>query len=419
MHLASPSGLVDVALAIRDAPPAAGAPSPEDLMLDGIALRFVDGCVAGAPMLRRALREFRDTETDGMFDIAWVWLAVELWDADAWFELGTRQVQAAREAGALSVLPIALHTLASWHLRAGDLAQAETLVTEADSILAATGDAPMIHARLRLSALRGADAQALITASIREATQRGDGMLVRHAEEAAATLHAGLGRHDDALAWAQREFDHNPHAFYGTALPELVEAAVRCDRLDLARRAVDALCEHTQASGTAWARGIEARCRALVSSGDDADALYRQAISLLGNGRLKVEAARAQLLYGEWLRRDRRRRDARDQLRAAHAAFTLMGAGPFAERAARELHATGETARKQTDASNDALTMQEAQIARLAAEGHTNHEIGARLFLSHRTVEWHLRHVFTKLGLKSRRELRSALPDTARATVRI
>ena len=235
-------------------------------MLDGMTMRFVDGCAAGAPMLRRALREFRDTEPDGMFDIAWVWLAVELWDSDAWFELGTRQVQAAREAGALTVLPVALHTLASWHLHAGDLALAETLLTEADSILAATGDAPMIHARLRLAALRGGDAQPLITASIRAATQRGEGMLVRHAEEAAATLYNGLGLHDDALAWAQREFEHNPHVFYRTALPELVEAAVRCDRLDLARRAVEELCEHTQASGTAWALGIEARARALISS---------------------------------------------------------------------------------------------------------------------------------------------------------
>jgi DNA-binding CsgD family transcriptional regulator len=244
-------------------------------------------------------------------------------------------------------------------------------------------------------------------------------MLVRHAEEAAATLYAGLGRHDDAMAWAQRELDHNPHAFYRTALPELVEAAVRCDRLDLARCAVEQLSEHTQARGTAWALGIEARARALISSGDDADALYRQAISLLDDARLGVESARAQLLYGEWLRRERRRRHARDQLRAAHDRFTLMGAGPFAERAARELSATGETARKRTDATDDGLTMQEAQIARLAAEGHTNLEIGAQLFLSHRTVEWHLRNVFAKLGLRSRRELRSALRDITRAAVRV
>jgi hypothetical protein len=194
------------------------------------------------------------------------------------------------------VLPVALHTLASRHLLSGDLVAAELLLTEADSILAATGDAPMMHARLRLAALHGTDAQSLIKASLREATQRGEGVPVRHAEEAAATLYAGLGRHDDALAWAQREVDHNPHVLYRTALPELVEAAVRCDRLDPARRAVDTLSEHTQASDTPWALGVEARARALISSGDDADALYRQAISLLGSGRLDVESARAQLL---------------------------------------------------------------------------------------------------------------------------
>ena len=202
-----------------------------------------------------------------------------------------------------------------------------------------------------------------------------------------------------------------------TALPELVEAAVRCDELDVARRAVDALCEKTQASGTAWARGVEARSRALISEGDDADALYRQAISLLAESRLGVECARAQLLYGEWLRRQNRRVDAREQLRAAHEAFATMGAGPFAERAARELQATGETVRKRTVETLDELTPQEAQIARLAADGLTNAEIGAQLFLSPRTVEWHLRKVFLKLGISSRRELRSALPDGRSAAV--
>ena len=202
-----------------------------------------------------------------------------------------------------------------------------------------------------------------------------------------------------------------------TALPELVEAAVRCGELDLARRAFDALCEKTQASGTAWARGVEARSRALISEGDDADALYRQAISLLAESRLGVEWARAQLLYGEWLRREGRRRDAREQLRAAHETFVTMGAGPFADRAARELRATGETVRKRTVETLDELTPQEVQIARMAADGLTNSEIGAQLFLSPRTVEWHLRKVFGKLDISSRRELRSALPDGRAAAV--
>ncbi len=419
MHLASPSGPLEVSAAARACPPATGAPTPYDLMLDGLATRFVDGFPAGAPTLQRALSEFSRTETEGLADMAmaWVWLAVELWDADAWFELGTRQVQAARDAGALTVLPLALHTIAEWHSRAGELAVADTLLAEADSIMAATGDAPMSHARLRLAALQGSDAEALITASIQDGTERGEGVLVRHAEDAAATLYAGLGRYDEALAWARQEVEHNPHAFYLTALPELVEAAVRCDERDEARRAVDALCEKTQASGTAWARGVEARSRALISEGDEADALYREAISLLGESRLGVESARAQLLYGEWLRRQNRRVDAREQLRAAHEAFAAMGAEPFAERTERELKATGETVRKRNIETRDELTPQEAQIARLAAERFTNAEIGAQLFLSPRTVEWHLRKVFLKLAISSRRQLRSALPDGRAAAV--
>jgi DNA-binding CsgD family transcriptional regulator len=417
LHLASPSGPVEVAAAARGCPPAAATTSPYDLMLDGLATRFVDGFPAGAPTLQRALSEFSRTQTQGLADLAmaWVWLAVELWDADAWFELGTRHVQAARAAGALTILPLALHTIAEWHTRAGELAVAGTLLAESDSIMAATGDAPMSHARLHLAALRGGDAEAVIAASIQDATERGEGILVRHAEHAAAKLYAGLGRYDDALTWARREVEHNPHAFYLTALPELVEAAVRCDEPDEAGRAADALCEQTRASGTAWARGIEARSLALISEGDDADTLYREAITLLGGTRFVVESARAQLLYGEWLRRQGRRVDARGQLRAAHEAFAAMGAGPFADRAERELKATGETVRKRSVETRDELTPQETQIAQLAAERLTNVEIGAQLFLSPRTVEWHLRKVFLKLGVSSRRQLRSALPD-GRAT---
>ena len=378
-------------------------------MLDGLAALFVDGYPAGAPTLRRALGESSRRSTDGLLDLTWVWLAVELWDADAWFELGTRQTQDARAAGALTVLPLALHTIAAWHVLAGTFSLAETQLAEADSIMAATGDAPMSHARLRLEALRGGNAEAFITNSIREATQRGEGVLVRHAEDAAATLHAGLGRYDEALKWAQREVEHNPHAFYMTALPELVEAAVRCDEQDVARRAVGELCQKTQSSPTPWARGVEARSRALVSDRHDAEALYRQAIPLLDVSRLRVESARAQLLYGEWLRRENRPVDARPQLRAAHETFAAIGAQPFAERARIELVATGERVRRRTVETRDDLTAQERQIAQLARDGLSNSEIATRLFLSPRTVEWHLRNVFIKLGVSSRKELRGAL----------
>ena len=313
------------------------------------------------------------------------------------------------------MLPLALHTIAAWHVLAGDFALAETQLAEADSIMAATGNAPMVHARLRLAALRGGVAQVLITDSIREATQRGEGVLVRHAEDAAATLYAGLGRYDEALTWAQREVEHNPHAFYMTALPELVEAGVRCDEQDVARRALDALCQKTQASPTAWARGVEARSRALVSAGNAAEGLYKEAIEQLERTRLRVELARAHLLYGEWLRREHRRVDARAQLRVAHAMLSDMGADAFAERARRELLATGETVRKRTVETLDELTPQEVQVARLAAGGQTNPEIGAQLFLSSRTVEWHLSKVFGKLGISSRKELRTALSNTGGA----
>jgi DNA-binding CsgD family transcriptional regulator len=402
---------LEVSAAVRAASPAPEPRGPTDLMLDGMATRYVEGYAAGAPTLQRALSDFRRRGTHGLGDAMWVWLAVDLWDDGAWLELGARQVQTCRDAGALTVLPLALHTIAGWHVLAGEFGLAETLLTEADSIMAATRDAPMSHGRLGLAGLQGGDAEALIASSIADATARGEGILARHAEHAAATLYNGLGRYEDALRAARQEVEHNPAGFYKTALPELVEAAVRSDEPESARRALDRLCEQTQASGTAWARSVEARSRALVTAGPDAEALYRRAIDLLDDSRLGVERARGQLVYGEWLRGERRRRDAREQLRAAHASFTAMGAEPFAERARRELRAIGERPRGPRMDVADELTTHEAQIARRARDGLSNPEIGAQLFISPRTVEYHLSKVYAKLGITSRNQLADALPS--------
>jgi DNA-binding CsgD family transcriptional regulator len=404
----------DVSLAVRDAPIALAAPTPEDLMLDGLATRFLEGYSAGAPLLRAAMDAFRSSQVDGVFDMGWVWLTAEIGDADALCDLGSRQVEAAREAGALTRLPSALHALAFWHAYAGDLETVESMLAESDSITTATGDAPMNNARLLLLALRGDDsAEAHIAACIRDGTDRGEGALVRHAEGAAALYYIGLCRYEDALAWARREVSNNKYAFHMSAMPELVEAAVRCNDIETAQWAAEQLHERALASKTAWTSGVAARCRALVSDGDEADARFGEAIALLAETGLTVELARTELLYGEWLRREHRRRDAREQLRRAHERFAAIGAVPFAARAARELHATGETVRRRNVETRDEMTAQELQIASLAAAGSTNPQIGAQLFISPRTVEWHLRKIFTKLEITSRRQLQTALGPVA------
>ncbi|MFL5842555.1 MAG: AAA family ATPase [Thermoleophilaceae bacterium] len=408
-RLGTGGGQLAIWAAARAAPPAREPRSPADLMLVGLATRFAEGYPAGAPTLQRALATFRREAKHGLGDLPWAWLAVDLWDDGAWFELGARQLQMARDAGALSVLALALHTLAGWHVLVGELTAAEALLAEAESIVRATGQTLISHAGLALAALRGGDGQAFITSTMRDATPRGDGILVRHAEHAAATLYNGLGQYDDALQAAQLELERNPTGFHKTALPELVEAAVRSNEPELARSALDRLSEQTQASGTNWARSVEARSRALLSEGREADALYRSAIALLEGSRLGVERARARLVYGEWLRREGRRGDARAELRAAYDWFTAAGAGPFAERAGRELRAVGERPRAQRTEVAGTLTLREAEIARLAREGASNPDIGARLFISPRTVEYHLAKVYAKLGITSRNQLPDAL----------
>jgi DNA-binding CsgD family transcriptional regulator len=411
-------GVVEMAEAARAAPPGPQPPRAVDLLLDGLARRFTEGYVAGVRPLRRALRAIRDE--DG--ELRWLWLACriasELWDDETWEELASRQVWLARETGALAVLPLALTYRSGTHLHAGEFAAASALIEEADALTRSIGGAPLMYTKVLLAAWRGqkTPASGLIEAGIRDATGRGEGRGLTWSEYATALLCNGLGEYEAALASAQAACEHDDLGLVAWALIELVEAATRSGRPDIAAATLQRLDERTQASGTDWALGIEARSRALLSDGQVADALYREAVERLARTRVIVHLARAHLVYGEWLRREQRRSDAREHLRAALDMFDRFGAEGFAERARRELLATGETVRKRTVEAQDVLTPQEAQVARLAAEGHTNPEIGAQLFISPRTAEYHLHKVFTKLDIGSRRQLRGTLDRLERPT---
>jgi len=302
-------------------------------------------------------------------------------------------------------------------VHAGEYEAASALLEEASAVTKATGGAPLVAALPMVAAYRGhaAEALGLIEPAQRDAAASGRGTALSMIWCANAVLFNGLGRYEEALAAAERACDHDDMSLYGLALVELVEAAVRSDRPELAATAVERLGARTTASGTDWALGLEARSRALLTSGPPAEASYREAVERLSSGRVAPHLARAQLVYGEWLRRENRRVDARDQLRAAHDTFSRIGAQAFAERARRELLATGEKARRRTVETLDELTPQEALIARLAGDGRTNPEIGAELFISPRTVEYHLHKMFTKLDIRSRKELRAALADAEQA----
>lgn len=409
-------GVASVAEAARRAPPAAQLPRPVDPLLDGLAMRFTEGYAAAVPLLRRALQAFRDGDGRDEDDLRWYSLAcriaTDLWDDEACHQLATRAVRLARDAGALTVLDIVLAHRVNVHMRAGELAPASELIDEAEAITHVVGNAPhLLSLMLAAWCGRQAEAVALSEASVQNATARGEGIAITLADYATAVLNNGLGHYAAALDAAQRACAHDDLSLFGWALVELVEAAARSGRPDIAADALRLLGERTQASGTDWALGIEACSRAMLSEGPAAEDLYQEAIDRLARTRVAMHLARAHLIYGEWLRRENRILDAREQLHRAHAAFSRFGAGAFAERARRELLATGETVHKPAADTVIALTAQEAQIARLARAGHTNPEIGAQLFLSPRTVEWHLRKVFTKLDISSRKELRQALPD--------
>jgi len=412
-------GVREVAEAARAAPPGQEPRRSIDLLLDGVATRFTEGYGAGAVAVRPALEAFRRDRLSRVDEVLrWLWLAWllagDLWDDEAWYELATRGVTLAREAGALTVLPLDLEYRAAMHLHAGEFAAASALIDEADGITMATGNAPLRYAPLVLAAWRGEEARLvkLIEARARDATAKGEGRAISMVEYLTALLNNGLGRYEAAFGGARRACEHDDLCFFGWSLIELVEAGSRSGAKEEAAVALRQLEERTRPAGTDWALGVLARSRALLTGGEAADVLYREAIERLGRCRIVVQLARAHLLYGEWLRRENRRMDARLQLRLAYDMLSRIGADAFAERARTELLATGETVRKRTVESRDVLTAQEAMVARLAAQGRTNPEIGAQLFISSRTAEYHLHKVFAKLGITSRRRLRDALRDS-------
>jgi DNA-binding CsgD family transcriptional regulator len=415
---ASAGGLLDVSRAVMTAPGAPHPPSPCDLLLDGLALVFTEGRPAAAPVLKRAATAFAGGEASTEEVLRWGWLATAAavwgWDFDTCLEIAARAVQLARRSGALEVLPVGVNVLAQACTLGGDFTTAALLISEAEAVTEATGTRVAPYGALVLAGFRGREAEAstLIDGTIKEATAGGQGIAVQYAHWANSLVMNARGRYEEALSAALQASDDTPELFVSMwALSELIEAASRTGKAELATSAHARLRKHTLASDAHWALGIEARARALLTEDEAAEPLYLEAIERLGRTQLRPELARSRLLYGEWLRRSNRRGDAREQLRSAHDAFVSMGAEGFAERTRRELVATGEKVRSRRDHTRDELTHQEEQIARLARDGLTNPEIGAQLFLSPRTVEWHLRKVFTKLGIRSRKSLIDALPD--------
>jgi DNA-binding CsgD family transcriptional regulator len=394
---------------------------PCDLLLDGLAAMTLDGRARARPILRRAVHAFATGAVSAVDWLEWGVLAkiasIALWDFDSYLVLSNQHVEVARESGALSPLSIALSGRGAVLTWCGDFAAATALADEREAVNAVTGTQSATAHNMFLAGYRGrpAEALSLLSTTAADAVARGEGWVVHLANWASGVLYNGLAQYEDALAAAESACDEAYMAVGPqVALPELIEAATRTGNSALAERAMARLTSMTAVQDTDWAAGLDARCRALVSDRTEAEHWYLTAIDRFRRTQLRPDLARAQLLYGEWLRSENRRLDARRELRVAHNAFTEMGAEGFAERARRELVATGERVRKRApDGPND-LTPQEARIARLARDGLKNTEIGAELFLSDRTVEWHLRKVFAKLGISSRRELKDALPPAQR-----
>jgi len=421
-QFAGAGSLHEVAPAARSAPPPASAPQPSDLLLDGLAVLVTEGRIRAAPLLRRAARVFAEGEITVEEGLRWGWLATTaaaiVWEEEYWYATVARQLQSVRQAGLLVDLPIWVQTMAIMTAWRGDFAAAASLIAEAEAIAAATGSGFARYAAVFLAGFRGAEAEAapLIEAVITAARAVGQGLGVQWSQWISAIMYNSLGRYEQALAEAQQAAEQAPELFISMwALAELIEAASRTGQTALAADALGRLAEATSTGQSDWGQGIYARCRALLSDGADAEGWYGEAVGRLSRTGFRSELARAYLLYGEWLRRQGRRADARAQLRTAHEMFAAIGMLAFAERARRELLATGEHVRVRTLDRQGELTPQEAQIARMARAGLSNPEIGGQLFLSARTVEWHLGKVFAKLEITSRRQLQQALPDRASA----
>jgi DNA-binding CsgD family transcriptional regulator len=421
-HLAVPgAGVVEVSRAARSAPPLPGLPRASDLLLDGLAINFTEGYPAGLPVLQQALDAFGH-QMSAEEELRWLWLAciaaLHLWDDGKWDALSRRHVELARQVGALGELPLALSSRVYMLLFAGELAAAASLTDEVQAATEATGSNLAPYGALGLAALSGleTEASALIQATGQEVAMRGEGIGVTLANWANAVLYNATGRYDQALAAAEQGSEcPDELGLAAWSMVELIEAATRTGQHP--GRAADTLrflSEITSAAGTNWALGIQARSRALLADRDSAERLYLEAIKRLNRTRVRLELARAHLVYGEWLRREDRRADARAQLRTAHDMFAAIGMQAFAERARRELRTAGETVRRRAATTRGELTPQEAQIARLARSGLSNPQIAAQLFLSARTVQYHLGKVFTKLEISSRHQLRQALPDSGR-----
>ncbi|MFD3406577.1 ATP-binding protein [Kribbella sp. NPDC058693] len=415
-RLATPAGdLAAVARAAAAAPRPSG-PRPGDLLLDGTAAAFTDGYAAGVPTLRKALAEFgAGMSMEQELQLLWMatTTAMRLWDVERWQWLSDRHIQLAREVGVVNDLALALAGRAYVALFTGDLVTAAALTAEAESVNEVTGGTVTPYGLLGVAAFSGNrfETERLVAATARDAIERGEGIGLTIAGWAAAVLDNSLGRYQEAAVTAARGFEHpGDHAVYVWTPAELAEGGARSGQIEAAEQACRRLDEMADAGGTDWILSVRARSRALLTGAGEAEALYREAIRRLDGTALRVDLARAQLVYGEWLRRERRRLEAREQLRAAHTSFESMGMTAFAERARRELKAAGGTARKRVVPAQSELTAQEAQIARMARDGLSNPEIATRLFISARTVQYHLRKVFTKLGITSRSQLTQVLP---------